>query len=321
MLKRTLITGATGFIGQAICKTLVARGMNIRATGRTISELDKLKNQQTDIQQITDITSATNWKAALSGCDSVVHLAARTHIMQESASNPELIYRTINTDGTLNLARQAASSAVKRFIFISTIKVNGEGQDIPYKATDEPAPQDDYAISKLNAELGLRDIAAKTGLKIIVLRPPLVYGPGVGANFRRLLQIVNNGWPLPLGGINNKRSLLYVENLADAIYTCIQHPQASGHTFLLSDGEDISTSELIRRLALSLHKTPHLWCMPTWLLKAITSITGNTKLANRLFDSLTVDSSKIEQKLNWSQPFTLEDGLNATTRWFKAKNT
>lgn len=321
MLNRTLITGATGFIGQAICKTLVARGINIRATGRTISELDKLKNQQTEIQQITDISSATNWKAALSGCDSIVHLAARTHIMQESASNPEITYRTINTDGTLNLARQAAASTVKRFIFISTIKVNGEGQDTPYKATDEPAPQDDYAISKLNAELGLRDIAAKTGLEIIVLRPPLVYGPGVGANFRRLLQIVDNGWPLPLGGINNKRSLLYVENLADAIYTCIQHPQASGHTFLLSDGEDISTSELIRRLALSLHKPPHLWYIPTWLLKAITSITGNSKLAHRLFDSLTVDSSKIEQKLSWSQPFTLEDGLNATTRWFKTKST
>jgi nucleoside-diphosphate-sugar epimerase len=318
-LSRTLITGATGFIGQAICKTLVARGMSIRATGRNLSKLNKLKNNQIETQQIADITPTMNWEKALSGCHTVVHLAARTHILHETASNPLEIYSNVNTTGTLNLAKQAAASNVKRFIFISSIKVNGEGQDTPYNETDQPAPQDEYAISKYNAELGLHDIASESGLEVIILRPPLVYGPGVGANFRRLLQAINNGWPLPLGGINNKRSLLYVENLADAVYTCIQHPQASGHTFLLSDGEDISTPELIRRIASSSHKPTHLWSIPSWLLRTTADITGKTKLANRLIDSLTVDCSEIEHQLNWSPPFSLQEGLNATTRWFNSK--
>ncbi len=318
-MKRTLITGATGFIGQALCKTLVERSMYVRATGRNHSKLYKLKNEKIETQQINKITSSTNWKMALSGCHTVVHLAARTHILHEKINNSSETYRKVNTTATLNLAKQAAVSTVKRFIFISSIKVNGEGQDTPYKETDQPAPQDDYAISKYKAEQGLRAIASETGLEVIILRPPLVYGPGVGANFLRLLQAINNGWPLPLGAVNNKRSLLYVENLADAIYTCIQHPMASGHTFLLSDKEDISTPELIRRIALSSHKPPHLWSIPNWLLRTTAIIIGKTKLANRLTSSLTANCSQIEHQLNWSPPFSLQDGLNATTKWFNTK--
>lgn len=318
-MKRILVTGASGFIGQAICKTMLEHGINVRATGRNLAKLDRLNSYQIETQQISDISPNTNWKAALAGCDTVIHLAARTHIINETSRKSFEIYNKVNTEGTLNLARQAAGT-VKRFIFLSTVKVNGEGQTTPYRIIDKPSPQGAYAISKYRAELGLHDIARETGLDVVILRPPLVYGPGVGANFKHLLRAVNNNWPLPLGGIKNKRSLLYVENLADAIITCIQHPQAPGNTYFLSDSEDISTPDLIRRIALSLNKHPRLWHVPNRLLNLAARLTGNNRSVNRLMNSLTVDISDTSRQLNWTPPFSLQYGLNVTTTWFKSIN-
>ena len=236
------VTGATGFVGQALCSHLLAHDHAVVPVVRHASGL-------AGEVIVGNIDGATDWQPALSGCDAVVHLAARVHVMDDTAHDPLALYRATNTDGTLNLARQAAAAGVKRFVFISSIKVNGEGRDAPYRETDMPAPEDAYAISKWEAEQGLQQIAADTGLEVVILRPPLVYGPGVKANFLRLLQTVKRGWPLPLGAVRNRRSLLFLGNFVDAIRLCVEHPAAAGQTFLLDDGQAVSTPELIRAVA------------------------------------------------------------------------
>lgn len=302
---KILVTGANGFVGRALCSHLHTFGHSVVPAVRRASGI-------AGEVIVGDVEGASDWVPALSGCDAVVHLAARVHVMNDTARNPLGLYRTTNTEATLELARQAAQSGVKRFVFISTIKVNGEARNRPYLETDAPAPEDAYAISKWEAEQGLRQIGRETGLQVVILRPPLVYGPGVKANFLRLVQIIQRGWPLPLGAIHNRRSLLYLGNFVDAIQVCIEHPDAAGQTFLLDDGEPVSTPELIRALARAMGRPARLLAVPVGVLELAGALLGKRAAVARLTGSLYVDSSLIRSRLGWTPPFTMAAGLAAT---------
>lgn len=302
---KILVTGATGMVGRGVCEQLSARGY---AVVPAVRRLSGLPNEFAT----GDIGPSTDWHVALGECDAVVHLAARVHMMEDAARNPLALYRETNTEATLNLARQAAQAGVKRFVFVSTIKVNGEGHDAGYRETDVPAPGDAYAISKWEAEQGLRPIAAETGLEVVILRPPLVYGPGVKANFLRLIQTVRKGWPLPLGAIHNRRSLLYLGNFVDAIRLCVEHPAAAGQTFLLDDGRAVSTPELIRAVARAMGRPARLLAVQVPLLELAGTVLGKRAAVARLTGSLFVDSSLIRSRLGWTPPYSMEAGLAET---------
>lgn len=261
---------------------------------------------------IPDLHAQSDWAAALAGCDTVVHLAARVHVMHDTAADPLVLYRATNTDATLNLARQAVLAGVKRFVFVSSIKVNGEGRDTAYQETDTPMPEDAYALSKWEAEQGLWRVARETGLEVVILRPPLVYGPGVKANFRRLLDTVTRGWPLPLGAIRNRRSLLYLGNFVDAIRICIEHPAAAGQTFLVDDGQPVSTPELVRAVAHAMGRPARLLPVPIGLLEFGGALLGRRAAVARLTGSLWLDSSLIRTRLGWTPPYSMAAGLEAT---------
>ncbi|MHB9159181.1 MAG: UDP-glucose 4-epimerase family protein [Thiobacillus sp.] len=308
---RVVVTGASGFVGRALCAELLRCGHSVKGTLRQIEGIPALEKGAEPVV-VGAINAATDWKAALAGCDVIVHLAARVHVMDDKASDPLAEFREVNTEGTLNLARQAVDAGVKRFVFISTIKVNGEGRDAAYRETDTPAPADEYAISKWEAEKGLHRIAADTGLEVVILRPPLVYGPGVKANFLRLMRTVARGWPLPLGAIGNRRSLLYLGNFVDAIRLCVEHPGAAGQTFLLDDGEAVSTPDLIRALAHAMGRPARLLAVPVGLLELAGALLGKRAAVARLAGSLYVDSSAIRSRLGWVVPYSLQQGLAAT---------
>jgi len=302
---KVLVSGAAGFVGRALCDQLTVAGHVLVPTVRRTSGL---KNERV----LGEIGASTDWQTALEGCDAVVHLAARVHVMDDTTQNSLALYRATNTDGTLNLARQAVEAGVKRFVFISTIKVNGEGRDTPYRETDAAAPEDAYAISKWEAEQGLQRIAQETGLEVAILRPPLAYGPGVKANFLRLMRMVEHGFPLPLGAIHNRRSLLYLGNFVDAIRLCVEHPAAAGQTFLLDDGVPVSTPELIRALARAMGRSTHLLAVPVGVLELAGALLGKRAAVARLTGSLFVDSTAIRSRLGWVPPYTLQQGLAAT---------
>lgn len=308
---RILVTGASGFVGKALSSDLLWRGYSVNGAVRRIQSGAALEKGIAPVV-VGAIDAATDWAAALAGADAVVHLAARVHVMHDEAANPLAEFREVNTNGTLNLARQAADAGLKRFVFVSTVKVNGEGRDEPYRETDAPAPEDAYAISKWEAEAGLHRIAQETGLEVVILRPPLVYGPGVKANFQRLIRTVERGWPLPFGAIANRRSLLYLGNFVDAIRLCIEHPAAAGQTFLLDDGEAVSTPELIRRLAHAMGRPARLIAVPVGALEFAGALLGKRAAVARLTGSLHVDSSAIRSRLAWVPPFSMEAGLAAT---------
>jgi UDP-glucose 4-epimerase len=236
--------------------------------------------------------------------------------MRDEVSDPLGAFRAVNVDGTLNLARQAAQAGVRRFVFLSSIKVNGEGCEEPYREGDAACPQDPYAISKWEAEQGLRQIELETGMDVVILRPPLVYGPGVKANFQRLLAAVDKGWPLPLGAVGNRRSLLYLGNLVDAIQLCLVHPAAAGQTYLVSDGEDVSSPELVRRLARAMGCPARLLPVPPAWLRLAGGLLGRRAVVERLLGSLVVDSSRIRRELGWSPPFRLDAGLAETVQHY-----
>ena len=302
---KALVTGATGFVGTALCARLADCGHGVVPAVRSKSGLPHEV-------VVGNLDASTDWRPALTGCDVIVHLAARVHVMEDAAQNPLALYRATNTEATLNLARQAAQAGVKRFVFISTIKVNGEGRDAPYRETDAAAPEDAYAISKWEAEQALQQIAADTGLEVVILRPPLVYGPGVKANFMRLLRTVERGWPLPLGAIRNRRSLLYLGNFVDAIRLCLEHPAAAGQIFLLDDGEPVSTPELIRAVARAMGRSARLLAVPVGMLELAGALLGKRAAVARLTGSLYVDSSAIRSRLAWMPPYSLQQGLAAT---------
>ena len=314
-----LITGANGFVGQALCTKLLQDGVKVTAAVRNN---DRLLAAEV-IQVVGNIDSQTNWTPALFGADVVVHLAGRAHAMRDTQANPLAAYRAVNTAGTLNLARQAASAGVRRLVFVSSIKVCGEGQVQPdegaYTEGQPPAPSDPYAISKWEAEQGLRMLAELTGLEVVILRPPLVYGPSVGANFLRLMKAVSRGWPLPLGAVTNRRSLIYLGNLVDAIRVSTRHSAAANKTFLLSDGEDVSTPELIRRLASTFGVPTRLLPVSEHLLRLTGTVLNKRLAVDRLLGSLVVDSRAIRRDLNWSSPFAMKQGLVETVKWYEGK--
>ncbi|KAF0101276.1 MAG: putative UDP-glucose 4-epimerase [bacterium] len=300
-----LVTGATGFVGRALCDHLLQKWHGCIPAVRLASGLPHEC-------VVGDMGRETDWRMALSGCDAVVHLAARVHVMHDTASDSLALYRATNTDATLNLAHQAAQAGVKRFVFVSSIKVNGEGRDAPYRETDAPAPEDPYAISKWEAEHGLREIESATGMEVVILRPPLVYGPGVKANFRRLLDMVARGWPLPLGAIENRRSLLYLGNFVDAIRVCVEHPAAAGQTFLIDDGQPVSTPELVRAVARAMGRPARLLPVPVGMLEFAGTLLGKRAAVARLTGSLWVDSSLIRARLGWAPPYSMAVGLAET---------
>ncbi len=311
-----LLTGANGFVGQHLGAYLVKQGHQVIATSRR----DEVAFDYTlaSIVKIGVINAKTDWKPALAGVEVVIHLAARVHIMRDKATDPFEEFLQVNTQGTKRLAEQAAEVGVKRFIYLSTIKVNGEGTiSRPFCENDSTTPEDPYALSKWEAERGLLELAAQTGLEVSIIRPPLVYGSGVGGNFQRLLGLVAKAWPLPLAGVCNQRSLVGVNNLCNIIELCTRHPQAAGQVFLVSDGQDISTPELFRMLAKMMHRPYRLWPLPTWLLAVASQLLGQKRAWQRLAGSLQIDISKAQQLLDWEPPYSLEQGLADTVEWYQ----
>ncbi len=316
MVKRFLVTGATGFIGRLLCSHLLVENWGVRGTILTSEDQTTLV-PGVEPAVIEPLDSSTQWCNALTGIDTIIHLAARVHIMNDPSSDPLSEFRRVNTEGTKRLANEAAKTGVKRLVFVSSIKVNGEEAAKTYTPNSPPNPSDPYSISKWEAEQCLRQIEAKTGMEVVVVRPTLVYGPGVKANFLNMMKIIQRGIPLPLASITNKRSLMYSGNFVDALTICAVHPAAAGKTYLVSDGEDVSTPDLIRRVAHALGKPARLIRMPLMLLHLAGTLTGSSGAVNRLTGSLTVDSSTIRHELDWKPPFTMEEGLRETADWFK----
>lgn len=317
--QKVLVTGANGFVGQSVCPHLVDAKFTVRKAIRRQPEILPI---QEDCQIVGDISANTDWSQALVGIDSVVHLAARAHVLNDFVADPLSEYRKINVEGSINLAQQAVRAKVRRFIFVSSIKVNGEKTDgKPFVESDEPAPQDAYGISKFEAEQALQQIARETGLELVILRPPLIYGAAVKANFYQLLNTVHRGVPLPLGKIKNQRSLLYVNAFADAIKACLVHPNANGKTFLVSDEKSLSTPDLITTLGEYLQRSPRLLNVPVSWMKAGCKVLGKATAIEKLTSSLVIDDSKIRQELNWSSPYSFELGMQKTAEWFLANKS
>jgi nucleoside-diphosphate-sugar epimerase len=309
------VTGVTGFVGSAVCHRALSEGYSVVGTCRTCSNVQPLSG--VSFFESGDINANTDWSSALKGTDVVVHTIARAHIKLDANTDSLEAYRRINLHGTVNLARQAAESGVKRFIFLSSIKVNGEASPFAYTESDKPKPTDSYGLSKLEAEKALGQVSSETGMAIITLRPPLVYGPNVKANFLKLLRFVDRGIPLPLASVNNQRSLIYVGNLVDAIVRCIRCEHTAAKTYLIRDSFNVSTPELIRMMATSLGRPARLFKVPPKFLDAISWLLSKEMELERLTGSLTVDDTKIRRELGWKPPFTTEYGLKKTIEWYK----
>jgi len=311
-----LITGATGFIGSALMRRLVLQGESAIVAAVRRPQCDLPKGVR--IVQVGDLLPDSRWQDALQSVKVVVHAAARVHVMNDTIGDPLAEFRRVNVLGTLNLARQAAEAGVARLVFISSIKVNGE-MTLPGRAFqphDDPAPVDPYGISKMEAELGLRDLAAQTGMEVVIVRPPLVYGPGVKANFRSMMYWLRRGVPLPLGAIDNRRSLVALDNLVDLIVRCMSHPAAANETFLASDGEDVSTTQLLRRLARALRVRARLVPIAPTVLQFGAALVGRRDIAQRLCDSLQVDISQTTGMLGWAPPVSLDKALQQAADGF-----
>jgi nucleoside-diphosphate-sugar epimerase len=317
-IKKVLVTGSGGFIGRALCTRILTEGWQVRGTFRSESDVSRLP-EGVEAFSIGSIDSDTKWDDALTGIDTVVHLAARVHVMDDVSSDPLAEYRKVNVEGTKCLAVSSANAGVKRFIFISSIKVNGEGRAAAYNEDDEAAPQDPYSLSKWEAEQELHKITDKTDLETVILRSPLIYGPGVKANFLRLVKLINFGIPLPFRFIKNLRSLIYIGNLIDAMITCMTNPNAAGKTYLVSDGEDVSTPELVRRIGAASRRRSLMLPVPIWMMQMTGRITGKSDEVERLVGALTVDISKIRKELGWKPPYTMEYGLKETAKWYTKK--
>ncbi len=306
---KILVTGASGFVGNATCAKLVTEGMNVVGTVR---HLPARPLQGVDYHILGNLDARTDWRDALSGVDVIIHCAACVHVMRETAADPLVAFRAANVSGTEQLARQAAAAGVRRFVFLSSVKVNGEGGLVAYVETDQPAPKDAYGISKYEAELGLRRSVVGTGMDVVVVRSPLIYGPGVKANFRLLMYALARGVPLPLGAIHNRRSMVTLDNVVDLIITCIGHSAAANEMFLVSDGEDLSTTELICRLACAMRRPARLIRVPTMLLMAGATLLRKREEARRLCGTLQVNITKARKVLGWTPPVSVDEGLRRT---------
>jgi len=318
---RVLVTGAGGFIGQAVCADLRLRGYEV--TGALRQRDAVRESASANYVGVGDLDESTDWSSVVKGVDSVVHLAARVHLMNDPAEDPLSEFRRFNVDLTMNLARQAAKAGVRRFVFVSSIKVNGENSPFgqPFNADDIPRPTDPYGISKLEAELGLLELAASTGMEVVIIRPVLVYGSGVKANFQSMMDTLIKGLPLPLGALPNRRSFVALGNLVDLIAICLQHPAAGNQVFLVSDGEDLSISELLYRTATALGKSARLIPVPVMLLRAGARLIGQEAVMQRLCDSLQVDISKTRSVLGWSPPIGVDAALKETAQHVRGRNT
>jgi len=267
-----------------------------------------------------DASANDTIRSTMHGVDTVVHLAARVHVMKDTTADPLQEFRRVNCFWTERLLKGAAAGGVRRFIYMSSIKVNGERTTVPFTEADAPRPEDPYGLSKWEAEQIVARVSAQREIETIVLRSPLVYGPGVCGNFLSLLKLVHRGVPLPFGAVRNKRSLIYRDNLVDALITCVRGSRAAGQTYLASDGEDLSTPELIRRLGKAMGLTVRLWSLPSSVLRGIGKIAGKGAAIDRLIESLSVDSSKIRQELSWHPPFSVDQGLAETAAWFCSRS-
>jgi len=301
---KALVTGAAGFVGTNLCRYLGKNGISFR---RSVRRHDGA-NGETVV--VGDIDENTDWSQALEGVEVVVHLAARVHIMRERASDPLVEFRKVNVFAALNLAQQAAEAGVRRFVYLSTIKVNGEETgEQPFRADDPPAPQDSYGMSKMEAEEGLFRIGRRTGMEVVIIRPPLVYGKGAGGNFSRLVGLVKKGWFLPFALIKNKRSLVGMENLCSLITLCLTHPAAANRVWLVSDGEDVSTPQLVKLIARSCGVPARIFPAPVWMLRFLAKMTGKGAEMSRLIGDLQVDSSQTRSLLQWQPPLSLIQGI------------
>jgi UDP-4-keto-D-QuiNAc 4-reductase len=320
---KLLVTGANGFVGKALCQYLAGLQHEILAQSRTEPSLSKNEHPTQYLRRLyADFSQLISEKSHLQGMDAIVHCAARVHQVQEAAADPLATYREINTHATLALANAAANAGVRRFVFLSSVKVNGEftapGQSF---RADQAAPQDPYGVSKWEAELGLRGIAAKTGMQVVIIRPPLVYGPGVKANFLTMMQWLQRGIPLPLGAIHNQRSLVALPNLVDFITLCLTHPKAANQTFLISDQQDVSTTQLLRGLGDAQQCPARLLPVPQgWLAFGLKAV-GKGGVAQRLCGDLTVDSTPATELLGWKPPFSVQQGLQLTADHFRQQHS
>lgn len=308
MMQRVLVTGGRGFVGSALAVGALSNGLTMRVSSR-----QRLISSEASLEHslVGDLGPATDWVAALQDVDAVVHCAGRAHVMTDTAVDPLTAFRTVNTAGTLNLARQAVQAGVKRFVFISSIGVNGSQTmpGKPFSEIDKPNPHNAYTLSKWEAEQGLMRIADETGLEVVIIRPPLVSGFNAPGNFGSLMRAVQRGWPLPLGATYNQRSLVALDNLVDFIVTCITHPQAANQTFMVSDGQDLSTNELVRGMARAAGVSARLLPVPVWALQAGAALLGKGDSVQRLCGNLQVDISKARQLLGWVPPVSVEEGL------------
>lgn len=309
--RKILVTGATGFVGRALVPRLVAEGWQVRATLRAPSRVLPAGVEAT---QIGEIGPGTDWREALAGVDAVVHLAARAHILDEGSPDAFALYRAVNALGALTLAGAAAASGVRRFVFLSSVRAHGaRTTGAPFTESSPLAAEDPYGRSKAEAEVGLARLAQGSELEPVVLRPPLVYGAEARGNFARLVELVGRGIPLPLGSVRNRRSILYVGNLVDAIVQSLRHPAAARDTFHLSDGEDVSTAELVRRIARALGRPARLVPVPPALLRLGGALVGRRDDIARLLDDLVVDSAHVRTTLGWTPRYTLDQGLAEAT--------
>ena len=309
---KVLVTGANGFIGVPLCTRLLAEGWSVYGVVRSTAAIERLPHGVEPVV-VGSFSTDTSWQESLTGIDTIIHLAARVHVMNDGVADPLEEYRLVNVEGTLNLARQAVSAGVRRFIFISSIKVNGEATTSqPFSAADSPSPVDPYGISKLEAERGLQQLAKETALDVVIIRPPLVYGPGVKGNFQSMIHWVGKGVPLPLGAIHNQRSLVGLDNLIDFIVTCIDHPDVANQTFLVSDGEDLSTTELLQHLARAMGKSARLIPVPVQMLELAAGLFGKQAIIQRLCGNLQIDISKAREVLDWEPPVSVDEGLRRT---------
>lgn len=307
---KILVTGSSGFVGKRVLEMASVKGWNC------LAQVRKTATKNTIFEQVTVpvINATTDWSHVLTGVDCIVHCAARVHQMQESDAEALVAYNEVNTLGTLRLARQAASLGVKRLVFLSSIKVNGEfsNVDLPFIAQVSQPSSEPYAKSKYDAEIGLTQIAQETGLEVVIIRPPLVYGPGVKANFQSMLSWVKKGIPLPLGAINNKRSLVFIDNLVDLVLTAAVHNNAVNGTFLVSDDNDVSTTELLNAVAVAMNKSSRLLPIPMSWFQFAAKLVGKPQIAQRLCGSLQVDMSETQKKLNWTPPVSFAVGMKKT---------
>lgn len=314
--RKILVTGSTGFVGQRLCVVLREKGFGVREAARC----PQATGTEREIVTVGEIDSGTDWGRSVEGVNSIIHLAGRAHVMRESAADPMSEFRRINVAGTERLAVQTAAAGVRRLVFVSSIGVNGSTTTVtPFSESDPPRPHSPYSMSKWEAEQRLREIERQTGLEIVIVRPPLVYGPGAKGNFLSLLKWVKRGAPLPLGACTNKRTLVGLDNLVDLLVRCVSHPAAAGQTFLAGDGEDLSTPELIRRVASALGRRARLIAVPPVMLKAAARAVGRGGIYEQLCGSLQVDIGHARRVLGWEPPVSIDEELARAAQWFKSQ--